>query len=243
MKIVAIIQARMGSTRLPGKILRDLGGETVLSRVLRRVRRMRHVTEIVVATTAKNGDDAVVESARKNAVGTFRGNEEDVLDRYYQAARSFHAEAIVRITADCPLIDPEVSDHVVEEFLRIGPDYASNTLQRTYPRGLDTEVVTFDALERAWKASSEPYQRVHVTPYVYQHPEQFNLLSITAGGDFGHQRWTLDTAEDLEFLRAVYAKLGDRHDFAWRDVLQLMEREPGLMEINREVAQKALHEG
>jgi len=243
MKIVAIIQARMGSTRLPGKILRELDGETVLSRVLGRVRRMCNLNEILVATTDQSVDDAVAESTRQNGVGVFRGNENDVLDRYYQAAQSCHAQAIVRITADCPLIDPEVSDHVIRQFLTARPDYASNTLQRTYPRGLDTEVMTFAALERAWQAASEPYQRTHVTPYLYQHPEHFDLLSITTEGDFSQMRWTLDTAEDLEFLQTVYARFADRRDFSWRDVLQLMEREPELMEINRRVAHKALHEG
>jgi len=243
MKVLAIIQARMGSTRLPGKVLRDLGGEPVLSRVLSRVQRMRRIHEIIVATTEKSADDAIEEAARRNGAAVFRGSEEDVLDRYYRAACSCQAEVVLRITADCPLIDPELSDQVTQRFLTERPDYASNVLERTYPRGLDTEVMTVVALERAWQAASEPYQRMHVTPYLYQHPEAFKLLSVTGEADHSQHRWTLDTPEDLKFLQAVYARLGKRQDFTWQDVISLVEREPELFEINREIAQKALHEG
>ena len=243
MKVLAIIQARMGSTRLPGKVLRDLGGETVLSRVLSRVQRMRRIHEIIVATTEKSEDDAIAEAARRNGAAVFRGSEEDVLDRYYRATCSCQAEVVVRITADCPLIDPELSDQVTQRFLTERPDYASNVLNRTYPRGLDTEVMSATALERAWQTASEPYQRTHVTPYLYQHPESFKLLSVTGDADHSRHRWTLDTPEDLQFLQAVYARLGKRQDFTWHDVLSLIDREPELFEINREIAQKALHEG
>jgi spore coat polysaccharide biosynthesis protein SpsF len=243
MRTAAIVQARMGSTRLPGKVLRELGGETVLMRVVGRVRQMRRIDDVVVATTTESADDPVVEAARQNGVHVFRGSEDDVLDRYYQAACSFNADVIVRITADCPLIDPEVSDHVIQQFLSVRPDYASNVLERTYPRGLDTEVMTLAALERAWQAASEPYQRVHVTPYLYQNPERFKLLSVTGGVDHSQHRWTLDTPEDLEFLQTVYARLSGQQDFGWRDVLNLIEREPKLSEVNRQIAQKDLHEG
>jgi len=243
MKIIAIIQARMGSTRLPGKVLLELGGETVLVRVLGRVRRMRTMDELVVATTAESADDAIVETASQNGALVFRGSKEDVLDRYYQAACSFDADVIVRITADCPLIDPGVSDHTVQQFLSVQADFGSNALERTYPRGLDTEVMTFSALKRAWEEASEPYQRAHVTPYLYQNPGQFHLLSVTHAADYSQHRWTLDTPEDLEFLRAVYARLGGEKNFGWREVLNLVEREPALSEINRQITQKALHEG
>ncbi len=243
MRIVAIVQARMGSSRLPGKSLQDLGGEAVLNRVLGRVQRMRKVHQMLVATTEKSEDDVIAEAACQNGAAVFRGSEEDVLDRYYRAACSCRAEVVVRITADCPLIDPELSDQVTERFLTERPDYASNVLERTYPRGLDTEVMTFAALERAWQAASKPYQRIHVTPYLYQHPESFKLLSVRGKKDHSQHRWTLDTPEDLRFLQAVYARLGKKQDFTWHDVLSLLEREPALLEINREVAQKALHEG
>ena len=233
----------MGSTRLPGKVLRELGGETVLMRVIGRVRQMQMVDDLIVATTTESPDDRVAEMARQNEVQVFRGSEDDVLDRYYKAACAFNAGVVVRITADCPLIDPEVSDHVIQQFFNVHPDYASNTLERTYPRGLDTEVMTFTALHRAWEEASELYQRIHVTPYLYQNPQLFRLLSVTGGVDHSHHRWTLDTGEDLEFLQMVYTRLAGKTGTGWRDVLGIIEREPALAEINRTIAQKAIHEG
>jgi len=241
MKIVAIIQARMGSTRLPGKILRELDGETVLSRVLGRVRRMCNLNEILVATTDQSRDDAVAESTRQNGVGVFRGNEDDVLDRYWQAAQWCGAEAVVRITSDCPLIDPELVDETIQAFLSQPADYASNTLERTYPRGLDAEVFTVAALEKMWRAARETYEREHVTPYLYEHQELFRLVSVRGQHDQSKHRWTLDTAEDLQLIRAIYAQFGNQDDFGWREVLALMEREPGLAELNSHVIQKAVH--
>jgi spore coat polysaccharide biosynthesis protein SpsF len=241
--VVAIIQARMGSTRLPGKVLKDLEGDTVLARVLARVRRSAVIGEFLVATSDRPGDDAVVAECQRLGTKVFRGDENDVLDRYYRAAQFSKAEVVVRITADCPLIDPEVTDETVNKFLTQRPDYASNALIRSYPRGLDTEVFSSQALERAWSESSAPYQRAHVTPYLYQNPERFKLLAVQGEKDYSGLRWTLDTEQDLEFLRAVYRGFPGRVDFGWRDVLTLLEREPQLSELNRNVEQKALHEG
>jgi spore coat polysaccharide biosynthesis protein SpsF len=243
MKVVVIIQARMGSTRLPGKVLRELGGQTALAWVIGRVQRFRRIDQVLVATTTLSADDAIVAEAERCGAAVFRGDEDDVLDRYYHAARHAQAEAIVRITSDCPLIDPEVSDHTILQFLDRGPDYASNVLERTYPRGLDTEVMTFGALERAWNSATETYQRAHVTPYLYQNPDKFCLLSVKGEADYSSYRWTLDTPADLAFLQEVYRRLGEAIDFTWHDVLALLEREPSLAEKNRNVLQKALHEG
>jgi spore coat polysaccharide biosynthesis protein SpsF len=154
---------------------------------------------------------------------------------------------VVRITSDCPLIDPEVIDKTVAAFLEAKPDYASNALDRTYPRGLDTEVMSFTALSRAWQEARKPYEREHVTPYIYEHPDKFKLLSVTGAADFSSHRWTVDTAEDLEFVRTIYARFKANPEFAGcefsgRDVLDLLELEPELAEINRSVMQKALHE-
>ena len=243
MRTVAIVQARTGSTRLPGKVLRDLGGRTVLARVVRRVRRAERVAEVVIATTDQTDDDRIVAEGRALGVAVFRGSEEDVPDRTYRAARRFGAEVIVRITSDCPLIDPEVVDRVVREFSAAAPDYASNTLERTFPQGLDTEVLTFEALERTWREAGEPYQRTHVTPYIYQHPDDFRLLSVAGRPDASGHRWTVDTAEDLELVRALYAPLGNSDAFTWRQALAVVEREPELTALNRRVRQKALAEG
>ncbi len=243
MRVVAIIQARMGSTRLPGKVLRDIGGMPMLARVVRRVQRAKLVEQVVVATSTENSDVPIIEACASLGVQVTRGSETDVLDRYYQAARRSHAEAVVRITADCPLIDPGVMDQVIAAFLKQRPDYASNIITRTYPRGLDTEVLTIMALERTWKEAIEPYQRVHVTPYFYQNPQLFRLLAVTSTQDYSQQRWTVDTAEDLAFVREIYRQLGNRDDFTWCEVLALIQSDPTLAEMNTDIHQKALHEG
>ena len=242
MRIVAVVQARMGSSRLPGKVLKGLGGQSVLARVVQRLRRSSLISEVVVATSVSSGDEAVVREAERLNVGCFRGSEADVLDRFYRAARAFHADTVVRITSDCPLIDPEITDQTIRAFLNEQPDYASNGLERTYPRGLDTEAMTAEALARAWRKANEPYQREHVTPFLYEHPELFRILSVTNDIDCSAHRWTLDTPEDLEFIRAVYERFGDGDDFSWREVLQLVEREPALSQLNSQVQQKALKE-
>jgi spore coat polysaccharide biosynthesis protein SpsF len=243
LKIVAIIQARMGSSRLPGKVLQEIQGGSMLARVVNRMRRARAIGEVLVATTDGSADDRIVQESRRCSVPVFRGSEDDVLDRYFRAAQWAHADVVVRITSDCPLIDPEIADKVVRAFLAKRPDYASNTMVRTYPRGLDTEVMTRQALERAWHAADQPYQRAHVTAYLYEHPGEFDLLSVEDDVDRSQHRWTVDTPEDLEFVRAIYARLNAREAFLARDVFALLEREPELMELNRWIEQKALQEG
>lgn len=243
MKITAIVQARMGSTRLPGKVLMNLGGKTVLARVVDRLRRATLVNEIVIATTDSAADDAIVRECGRLRVSSFRGSENDVLDRYYQAALQTTAEGIVRVTSDCPLIDPEIADETIRSFLDLRPDYASNALQRTYPRGLDTEVMTRNALACAWREAKLPYQRAHVTPYLYENPSRFDILAVKGRVDYSDHRWTLDTPQDLAFIRAVYDRLDNDDSFNWRDALLVLQREPELVELNRGVMQKALHEG
>lgn len=240
MSVVAIIQARMGSTRLPGKVLMDLGGETVLARVVGRLQRAQLVSKIVVATTDSAADDAIVQECHRLQASSFRGSEIDVLDRYYQAARVCAASTVVRITSDCPVIDPQLVDETIRVFQQRHGDYASNAFPRTHPRGLDTEVFTMAALERAWRDAHEPYEREHVTPFFYEHPELFRLVSLRGPIDYSQYRWTLDTAEDLELLRTIYARFGNKDDFSWGEAVQLMEREPELAELNSRVIQKTL---
>lgn len=232
----------MGSTRLPGKVLMEVAGQTMLSQVVTRLRRAHHLGEVLVATTDQPADDAIVAECRKIAVKVSRGDQLDVLDRYYRAAQLIKAEVVVRITSDCPLIDPGLTDQIITSFLEGRPDYASNTLVRRYPRGLDTEVMSFDALARAWRKAQKPYEREHVTPYIYEHPEEFKLLPVTSEVDYSHHRWTVDTPEDLDFVRAVYDRLKGTPAFAGREILELLEREPELAERNRAVKQKAVHE-
>ncbi len=241
MRSTAIIQARMGSTRLPGKVLKSIAGRSMLARVCRRVCRAAMIDEVVVATTTEPADQAIADECNRLGVACFRGSENDVLDRYRHAAKRHGADAVVRITADCPLIDPDVVDRVVRCFLATRPDYASNTLKRTWPCGLDTEVLSTEALDRAHREATEPYERVHVTPYLYRHGERFRLLPVTCREDLGELRWTVDSAEDLQFVRAIYHRL-DGDAFSWREVLHMLAAEPGIAQLNGHVRQTELVE-
>ena len=243
MKVVAIIQARMGSTRLPGKVLMDLGGVTLLGRVVRRLQHAAAINECVVATTTALADEAIVDECRRLKVPTFRGSEHDVLDRYLQAARRFGSDVVVRITSDCPLIDPEVVDDVVRALLEQRADFACNVLTRRYPRGLDAEAFTIEALEKAWRSSDQPHQREHVTPLFYEKPEMFHLASVHEKHDLSRYRWTLDTPDDLRLIREIYSHFDNRDHFGWREVLALMERLPELPAINAHIVQKRARHG
>lgn len=243
MRTLALVQARMGSTRLPEKVLQDIGGKTMLARVLERAQRSRLLDGVAVATTTESEDDAIVEECRRLGVPVSRGSAEDVLDRYRHAAETFEADPVVRITSDCPLLDPEVLDDIVALFRTERPDYASNVTARSFPQGLDVEVFRRSALETAAREATKPYERAHVTPFIYQHPDRFQLALLRADADYSGQRWTVDTAEDLAFVRAIYARLGAGGRFGWRAVLDLLAREPQLADLNRHVRQKALEEG
>jgi spore coat polysaccharide biosynthesis protein SpsF (cytidylyltransferase family) len=238
--VVAIVQARMGSSRLPGKVLADIAGEVMLGRVVARLQRSRNVNHIVVATTDTDLDDAVEQFCQQRCWAFFRGSEADVLDRYYRTAKAFQADAIVRVTADCPLIDPEVVDRVVATYLAGDCDYASNTLVCTYPDGLDTEVFSSIALEVAWYEARRKTDREHVTPYL-RSSGRFRLRNVECelGRSLHHLRWTVDEPGDLEFVRAIYARLGAKSDFTWREVMSLLDLDPSLAELNGELVRNA----
>ena len=248
-KIIAIIQARAESSRLPQKVLLDIEGEPMLVRVFSRTQLAKTVDQVVVATTTHPADDAVAQLCKERGFPCYRGSSGDVLDRYYQAAKQFDAEVIVRITADCPVIDPEVIDNTVLAFLGIqntNPDsiipitresldtipydFAANRLpppwRRTFPIGLDTEVCTFQNLEIAWKEANEKYQREHVMPFFYDNPDRFRILHYKHDPDYGKLRWTVDTSEDLELIRKVYQYFPGRFDFSWKEILTLFEQHP-----------------
>ena len=240
MRTVAIIQARTGSTRLPGKVLLPLLGEPVLAHVVRRVSRASRVDAVVVATTTAPGDDPIAELGRTSGWLVTRGSEEDLLERYLEAARAHDAERVVRITSDCPLIDPALIDEVVEALEASGADYASNSLEpRTYPRGLDAEAMTMTALETAGREDHDPASREHATPYLYRHPERFRLQAVRGIEDRSEHRWTLDTPEDYELIRRLYDALG-RDDFGWLDALAIAEAHPEWSALNRHVRQKTV---
>jgi spore coat polysaccharide biosynthesis protein SpsF len=242
MNTIAIIQARMNSSRLPGKVLLDIGGQPMLVRVVERARRAQSVDGVLIATTTDPSDDALEAACRERGYPVYRGSQFDVLDRFYQAARQAQADVIVRLTADCPVIDPHVIDQTVSAFHAAGADFAANRLpppwKRTFPIGLDTEVCSFAGLERAWKEARLPFEREHVMPYFYDQAGRFKITVIDHPVDYGAQRWTVDTPEDLQLLRAIFAHFPGQDHFSWLQVLELIEREPGLQHINAGVKAK-----
>lgn len=234
MNVVVIIQARMGSTRLPGKVMKIILGKPVLIHDLERIKRMKRINGIIVATTTLEEDNLIVKTIEDYDANIYiyRGNVENVLDRYYKAAKLNGVDIIVRITSDCPLIDPNISDLTVDKFLDSGCDYCSNNMPRTFPLGLDTEVFSFKSLELAWKLSETSYEREHVTPYIRDHPEKFKLSGVTNNVDLSGLRWTLDYPEDFEFISEIYKRLGQK-PFNTRDILMVLKDEPFLLKINR----------
>jgi spore coat polysaccharide biosynthesis protein SpsF len=284
-RILAIIQARMSSSRLPTKVMIDIAGKPILQHMLERLRRATSLDGVALATTVDPSDDILERFCKKQDLPCYRGSLQDVLDRYYQAANQFRADVIVRLTADCPLIDPDVLDLTVSAFLgqllpldlpassQLPDNYSlsaypfhftANRLpppwKRTLPIGLDVEVSSFDALQRAWKEAREPHQREHVMPYLYEGvtflesqpssnppwyiehgitPRGFNVALLNHSPDYGSLRWTVDTPVDLKFVREIYKRFDGRDDFSWQDVLALLEREPGLASINADVKHKS----
>lgn len=239
---LCIVQARMGSTRLPGKVLMELAGRPVLALVLARLSRSRRIGRVVVATTTQAEDDAIVAACAALDVAVHRGPLDDVLARYAGAAARFGGDPVVRVTSDCPLIDPDVIDAMLASFDPSACDYLSNAIERSFPRGLDAEVFSRAALQRAHREAGQPHEREHVTPYLYQHPERFRLAHYRRDDDRSALRWTLDTPEDYEFLRAFVQRLGDRVVEAGIDeLLRSFDGAPELGEINRHIQQKSLH--
>ncbi len=240
--VIAIVQARMGSTRLPGKVLLDLAGKPMLVRDIERIQRATKIDDIVIATTKKPEDDKIITMCLEYGWKFFRGSENDLLDRYYQAAREYHAKIIVRITSDCPLIEPAIVDRIIEKFVTLETevDYVSNIFPiRTYPRGLDTEVMSISALEKCWNEDMNPQFREHVTEYILDNPNHFRIFEINHEKDLSSMRWTVDTQEDLDFVRCVYHHFGDRC-FSWTDVLTLLNNNPKLQDINKHIKQKVV---
>ncbi len=222
----------MGSSRLPGKVLADLGGKPMLSYVVGRARAARRLDTLIVATSTADADDAIAAWCASAEVPCFRGDENDVLARYHAAAEAHGLDVIVRLTADCPLLDPGVIDHIVEEYLSGEFDYVSNTISPTYPDGLDTEVVRRSALDRAWREATLPSEREHVTPYIWKRPETFRLRNVARTPDLSHLRWTVDEPQDLEFVRRIYSHFGFSPAFSAEEVLALLGREPSASDIN-----------
>ncbi len=232
--ILAILQARFSSSRLPGKVLQPLLGKPMLSRQIERILRSERIDRLVLATSTDPEDDAVAAVAAETGIACSRGSLDDVLDRFYRAALPYQPQHIVRLTGDCPLIDPAVIDGTIWFYLEGRYDYVSNALEPTFPDGLDVEVFRFFALEAAWREAMLPSQREHVTLFINQAPGRFRIGNYGhAGGDLSHLRWTVDEPEDLALVMRIYEALYPKDPaFSMEDILVLLERDPSLMKIN-----------
>lgn len=230
--IAAIIQARLGSTRTPGKTMKLIGNKPLLEYSVKKTRQARYVDKVIVATTTSDKDNLISEWCKEKGIASFRGSEDDVLDRYFQAASCFKADIIVRVTSDCPFVDPQIIDLLILSLKVFGADYASNRIKkRTWPHGLDTEVFTYEALENAWKDAAEEREREHVTPYIIGHPELFRHIEVPLEEDLSHYRLTVDYPEDLEFTRIMVEKY-NADKMNWREIIDLLKKYPELVEIN-----------
>lgn len=232
-RIIAIIQARTGARRLPNKILLRLEGKTVLEHVIDRVRRSRLVDEIIVATTVLENDLNIVKLCSSKTIRVYCGAEDDVLDRYYQAARLLRAHHIVRITADCPLIDYKIIDQVISLHLERKSDYTANTIKETFPDGEDVEIFKFKTLNKAWQNARISSEREHVSAYIRKHPKLFKLANLASKENFSSYRWTLDEKEDYEFIKLIYKKLYRKNRFfGMYEICKLLKQHPEYAMIN-----------
>ncbi len=237
-----IVQARMGSTRLPGKVLRPIGGRPMLSYLLERLSRVRQAQHIIVATTTQLADDRIAEFCAGEGVECTRGSEQDVLSRYCEAACHVQAATVVRVTSDCPLLEPALVDRALAEFVESAPcDYLSNMIEPTWPYGMAVEVFSRAALDEAAAEATRPEEREHVTPFIYWRPERYRLRSLTMQPNLSTHRWTVDTPEDFDLVSRILLDLYPRHaQFGMPDVLELLERHPAWSDLNRHVTQKSV---
>lgn len=241
MKTAILVQARMTSTRLPGKVLKQVLGKSLLEYQIERLQRVKLADEIAIATTTKKTDDPIIDLCDRLSVAYFRGSEEDVLERYYQAATEHKADAIVRVTSDCPLIDPQVINQVIDYYVQNQStyDYVSNCIKRTYPRGMDTEVFSFSVLEQAFKEATAQPDREHVTPFIHRQPERYRVGHVTYSKDYSHHRWTVDTPEDFELIKKIIETLYPNEPyFTLKDCLKLLQKHPNWYFINSDIEQK-----
>jgi spore coat polysaccharide biosynthesis protein SpsF len=248
MKIGAIIQARTSATRLPKKVLKELpcgSGTTVLQQVIRRLKKSVKIDDVIVATTTETEDDKIVKVAQNENVQCYRGSKENVLSRYYLAAKQNKLDTIVRITSDCPCIDPEIIDSIIEKHLKTKSDYTTNTLKRTFLHGLDTEVINFTTLEKTFSEAKQDYEKEHVTPYVYKtRPDLFKITLVEASKELNYPdiRITLDTEEDYALLCAVFDYLYPINKFfVTKDIINLFQKKPWLKLINKRIIQKKIY--
>lgn len=238
---VILVQARMGSTRLPGKVMKEILGRPLLAHLLERLKRCSNADKVVIVTSTNPRDQQIVDFCRKEGVAFFRGSELDVLDRYFQAGQHYGADVIVRITGDNPLVDPLLIDSMLGKFLAAYPkyDYLSNVMERTFPRGLDVEIFTMNCLEEVKRCAALPDELEHVTAYILKHPDRFTTESVTQQQDFSGYRWTVDTEDDFVLIKHIFEALYPKKpQFTTDDVITLLERHTDWLAINAHVKQK-----
>jgi len=244
-KITAIIQARMTSTRLPKKVLMSIEGKPMLWHVINRLKFSKEINKIILTIPNTRENDILEKFAKDNKLKYFRGDEEDVLSRYYKTAKKFKSSIVLRVTSDNPLIDSKIVDELIKKHLSNRADYTSNNLKKTFPRGLSIEVFNFNVLEKAFREAKEDYQREHVTSYIYEHPEIFELQNIEAKGKLRRPdlRLTVDTKEDLKLIREIYRYLYNPGKiFYTEEIINLLNSHPELVQINKNIKQKNLKE-
>ena len=240
--ISAIIQARVSSTRLPNKIFAEIEGKPLIYHIVNRISRSKKVDNILIATTINPADDTLIDWAKKNKIQYFRGSEDDVLDRYYNASKSIKADIVARITSDDPFKDPTILDNVINLLLEKKLDFACNNNPPTFPEGLDIEVFTFEALEKANTRSNDGFEREHVTQYFYRHPELFRQGNYFNASNLSKLRWTIDTEKDMEMAKVIYRELYKTDEiFLFEDILELLKRNPHIVEINSSVKRSAMY--
>ena len=245
-KVVATIEARMTSTRLPGKVLLEIGGKPALAYMINRIKQSRLVDDIVVATTVNDSDEPIIDLCNKIGCKYYRGSEEDVLLRVLEAAKSVNADILVELTGDCPFIDPDIIDRVVKLYFSGDYDYASNIVERSFPDGFDTQVFSVQSLEKVSRLTDDPIDRVHVSCYFYNHPQKFKLANLIGDQDstWPDLRLTIDEPADYQLLKLIDEKLQDRKGmFSVNEVISLLKQEPELVELNKHVRAKELQDG
>ena len=227
--IVAILQARMSSTRLPNKVLMPILGKPMLAFQIERLSRCHAIDLIVVATSVETSDDAIEDFCKDQSITCFRGSLVNVLDRFYQVALKFKAKHVLRTTGDCPLIEPSLINDVLREHIAQKNDYTTVNMPLSWPHGLDVEAIKFGSLRRAWKEAVLPEDKEHVTPYIRNHPENFIIGNVKCEDNYSHHRWTVDCAEDFFLVRKIYEKLYPKNSkFDMAEILDLLNSKPDL---------------
>lgn len=240
-KATIMIQARTGSVRLPSKVLAKIGDKPMIWHVINRVKKVKSVQQIALITTKSQDDKVLLKIAEQNGIIGFAGKKLDVLDRHYQCAKKINADPIIRITSDCPLVDPALVEKIIRFYYKNKYDFVSNSIIPTYPDGLDVEVFSFKALQKAAKLAKKDHDKEHVTTFFINNPDKFKIYNYQNNKDLSHMRWTVDRRKDLKFVRSIYAEMKSNKIFSMNKILDILKKNPRLIEINKEIRRNEGH--